>query len=171
MVLPRTLSVPSSWSSLINHIISHQKHLHSTLKPRWEAPLNLLLVGTAFAFHVFWLFELNRPGQENRPAVQEWCGEHFNGSIPNTVQVAFQADFMYRMYILTIIVFCLIGVFLHCSGDRILTGSYSLPFQLCSLCCLTLVGGVHVATKAGHFSADVQDLFPKHQQCKLRAWL
>lgn len=76
-----------------HHITS--KHLHmSTLKPRWEAPLNLLLVGTAFAFHVFWLFELNRPGQENRPAVQERRGEHFNGSIPNTVHRAFQAYFL-----------------------------------------------------------------------------
>mgnify|MGYP002803525004 FL=1 len=47
------------------------KAVHFSKRMRWEAPLNLLLVGTAFAFHVFWLFELNRPGQENRPAVQE----------------------------------------------------------------------------------------------------
>ena len=97
----------------------------STLKPRWEAPLNLLLVGTAFAFHVFWLFELTRPGQKNRAAVQEWrCGEHFNDSIPKTIQGAFQVDFIHHVYTyiyiyvcffffvcVCIISFCLIAVF------------------------------------------------------------
>ncbi len=79
----------------------------STLKPRWEAPLNLLLVGTAFAFHVFWLFELTRPGQKNRAAVQEWrCGEHFNDSIPKTIQGAFQVDFIHHVYTYIYIYVC-----------------------------------------------------------------
>ena len=38
---------------------------------RWETPLNLLLVATAFALHVFWLFQLNWHQPNQRHTIQE----------------------------------------------------------------------------------------------------
>ena len=57
----------SSWRSLMDHIISHQSistcpHWNQGGKRHWTC----YWLETAFAFHVFWLFELNRPGQEKQ---------------------------------------------------------------------------------------------------------
>eukprot|EP00435_Cladocopium_sp_Y103_P070289 s99_g35.t1 len=47
------------------------KAVHFSKRMRWETPLNLLLVATAFALHVFWLFQLNRHEPNHMHTIQE----------------------------------------------------------------------------------------------------
>lgn len=173
----------SSWRSLMDHIISHQSistcpHWNQGGKRHWtcywlELPLLFMYFG-----YLNWTGQGRRTGPQSRSGVGNTSMAPFQTLFTGLFKhTFFKYKYKINIYIYTYVIyiyiiwFCLIGLFLHSSGARILTGSYSLPFQLCSLCCLTLFGGVHVTTKAEHFSADVQDLFPKHQQCELRAWL
>lgn len=47
------------------------KAVHFSKRMRWETPLNLLLVATAFALHVFWLFQLHWHQPNHRHTIQE----------------------------------------------------------------------------------------------------